>query len=54
MRCFYTAIHKDLDDALAIFSTTPSPYTGATAKTLRGANFARGLKTEHMVIRRFC
>jgi hypothetical protein len=41
---FYTAIHKDLDDALAIFSTTPSPYTGATAKLYASANFARGLK----------
>lgn len=41
---FYTAIHKDLDDALAIFSTTASPYTGSTAKLYASANLARGLK----------
>lgn len=41
---FYTSIHKDLDDALAIFTTTTSPYTGATAKLYASANLARGLK----------
>lgn len=41
---FYTAIHKDLDDALSIFSTTASPYTGATAKLYANADLARALK----------
>lgn len=41
---FYESIHKDLDDALAIFSVTPSPYTGAASKLYANANLARGLK----------
>lgn len=41
---FYAAIHKDLDDALVIFSTNASPYTGAAAKLYASANLARGLK----------
>jgi starch-binding outer membrane protein, SusD/RagB family len=41
---FYTLIHKDLDDALVLFTTTASPYTGATAKLYASANLARGLK----------
>tara|TARA_R110000868_G_scaffold270345_1_gene529676 strand:- start:289 stop:1836 length:1548 start_codon:yes stop_codon:yes gene_type:complete len=41
---FYTSIHKDLDDAIAIFSTTASPYSGNTAKLYASLNLARGLK----------
>jgi len=41
---FYALIHKDLDGAIALFTTTASPYTGATAKLYASANLARGLK----------
>lgn len=41
---FYALIHKDLDDAIQLFNTTSSPYTGATAKLYASINLARGLK----------
>lgn len=41
---FYTLIHKDLNDAIALFTATTSPYTGATAKLYANINLARGLK----------
>lgn len=41
---FYTLIHKDLDAAIALFSSTVSPYSGATAKLYASANLAKGLK----------
>lgn len=41
---FYTSIHKDLNDALSVFNTVTSPYTGATAKLYASRNLAKALK----------
>lgn len=41
---FYAAIHKDLDDAIALFTSTPASYSGSNAKLYANVNLARGLK----------